>query len=169
MGFESREGFGSRFWFRLPLGSVTQPSNRSDLVNEDIKTTHTAWRFLVVDDHPVNRVLVNRVLKASWPNAHIREVADGLEALAALQQEPADAVFMDMLMPHMDGITCTERIRQTLRDGVNRVVVFGLTANVNPEDLNRFRAAGLDGLMLKPFDWRQLCAETERLLLERQA
>ena len=169
MGFESREGFGSRFWFRLPLNSVTQPSNRSDLVNEDIKTTHTAWRFLVVDDHPVNRVLVNRVLKASWPNAHIREVADGLEALAALQQEPADAVFMDMLMPHMDGITCTERIRQTLPDGVNRVVVFGLTANVNPEDLNRFRAAGLDGLMLKPFDWRQLCAETERLLLERQA
>jgi len=168
MGFESREGFGSRFWFRLPLAKTTTPPTRSDLVNEDILTTQAPWRFLVVDDHPVNRVLVNRVLKASWPNAHIREVADGVEALAALQQEPADAVFMDMLMPHMDGITCTERIRQTLPTGVRDVVVFGLTANVNPEDLQRFRAAGLDGLMLKPFDWRQLCAETERLLLARQ-
>jgi CheY-like chemotaxis protein/nitrogen-specific signal transduction histidine kinase len=168
MGFESREGFGSRFWFRLPLAKTTTPPTRSDLVNEDILTTQAPWRFLVVDDHPVNRVLVNRVLKASWPNAHIREVADGVEALAALQQEPADAVFMDMLMPHMDGITCTERIRQTLPTGVRDVVVFGLTANVNPEDLHRFRAAGLDGLMLKPFDWRQLCAETERLLLARQ-
>jgi signal transduction histidine kinase/CheY-like chemotaxis protein len=168
MGFESREGFGSRFWFRLPLAQTLTPPTRRDLVNEDILTTQAPWRFLVVDDHPVNRVLVNRVLKASWPNAHIREVADGVEALAALQQEPADAVFMDMLMPHMDGITCTERIRQTLPEGVRDVVVFGLTANVNPEDLDRFRAAGLDGLMLKPFDWRQLCAETERLLVARQ-
>ncbi len=168
MGFESREGFGSRFWFRLPLEPVTPPPLFSDPVNDTIQTTQTAWRFLVVDDHPVNRVLVNRVLRASWPQAQIREVADGLEALEALRAEPVDAVFMDMLMPHMDGITCTEHIRQTLPDGLNRVVVFGLTANVNPEDLNRFRAAGLDGLMLKPFDWRQLCAETERLLLERQ-
>jgi signal transduction histidine kinase len=168
MGFESREGFGSRFWFRLPLAPVTPPHSHSQPVNEDIKTTQTPWRFLVVDDHPVNRVLVNRVLRASWPLAHIREVADGEEALQALRDETADAVFMDMLMPKMDGITCTERIRQTMPDNVKNVVVFGLTANVNPDDLQRFRDAGLDGLLLKPFDWRQLCAETERLLLARQ-
>jgi CheY-like chemotaxis protein len=138
-------------------------------VNEDIKTTQTPWRFLVVDDHPVNRVLVNRVLRASWPQSHIREVADGEEALQALRDETADAVFMDMLMPKMDGITCTQHIRQTMPDNVRNVVVFGLTANVNPDDLERFRNAGLDGLLLKPFDWRQLCAETERLLLERQS
>lgn len=168
MGFESREGFGSRFWFRLPLSPVTPPLTRSELVNDNIQTSQIPWRFLVVDDHPVNRVLVNRVLKASWPQAHIRESVDGLQALDALRAEPVDAVFMDMLMPHMDGITCTERIRQTFPDGQKDTVIFGLTANVNPEDLKRFRDAGLDGLMLKPFDWRQLCAETERLLLQRQ-
>lgn len=168
MGFESREGFGSRFWFRLPLTPVTPPSTRSDLVNDNIQTSQTPWRFLVVDDHPVNRVLVNRVLKASWPQAHIREAVDGVQALDALRAEPVDAVFMDMLMPHMDGITCTERIRQTFPADTNSVVIFGLTANVNPEDLKRFRDAGLDGLMLKPFDWRQLCVETERLLMARR-
>jgi signal transduction histidine kinase/CheY-like chemotaxis protein len=168
MGFDSREGVGSRFWFRLPLSHVTAPLASSEPVHQGIETTQTPWRFLVVDDHPVNRVLVNRMLKASWPQALIREVADGVEALQALRDEPADAVFMDMLMPRMDGITCTERIRQTLPEDRRRVVIFGLTANVNPEDLKRFQAAGLDGLMLKPFDWRQLCAETERLLLERQ-
>lgn len=168
MGFDSREGCGSRFWFRLPLCAVEAPPQRSDRVSEGIATTLTPWRFLVVDDHPVNRVLVNRVLRASWPKAHIREVADGEQALQALHDEPADAVFMDMLMPRMDGITCTERIRQMLPDELRHVVIFGLTANVNPEDLNRFRAAGLDGLMLKPFDWRLLCAETERLLVERR-
>ena len=169
MGFDSREGVGSRFWFRLPLHQVSAPPTRSEGANGDIQTTQTPWRFLVVDDHPVNRVLVNRMLKASWPQARIREASDGVEALQALDDEPVDAVFMDMLMPRMDGITCTQRIRQHLPGGDQRVVIFGLTANVNPEDLNRFRAAGLDGLMLKPFNWRQLCAETERLLMARRA
>lgn len=167
MGFESREGVGSRFWFRLPLVSVLPSSSGPATTEENIKTKMTPWRFLVVDDHPVNRVLVNKVLKASWPHAQVREASNGVEALAALQLESADAVFMDMLMPQMDGINCTLQIRQSLLVEIQNVVIFGLTANVNQGDLARFQAAGLDGYMLKPVDWRKLCLEIERLILER--
>jgi CheY-like chemotaxis protein len=120
-----------------------------------------------VDDHPVNRLLVQRVLASNWPRAQVLEAADGLEALAAVQATPVDAVLMDMRMPVMDGIDATEAIRR-LPGREARTVIVGLTANVNQDDLARFQAAGLDALMLKPFNWRQLCAEMESLLLQRE-
>ena len=122
----------------------------------------------MVDDHPVNRLLVQRVLASSWPKARVLEAADGLEALAAVQAEAVDVVFMDMRMPVMDGADATAAIRR-LPGSAGRTLVMGLTANVNQDDLNRFEASGLDSLMLKPFDWRELCLRAESLLLQREA
>ena len=93
------------------------------------------------------------------------EAADGQEALVVVQAAPVDAVLMDMRMPVMDGIEATEAIRR-LPGRESRVVIIGLTANVNQDDLARFQAAGLDALMLKPFNWRKLCSEMDGLLLQ---
>jgi CheY-like chemotaxis protein len=72
---------------------------------------------------------------------------------------------MDMVMPVMDGIDATRLIRQDSTDRIRQVPVLGLTANVNPLDLERFKSAGLSGVMLKPFESAQLCERIEQLLL----
>ena len=167
LDFTSQEGEGSRFFFVLPLTATTAPAPAA-ATPQPLQTVHRSWCFLVVDDHPVNRLLVQRVLASSWPKARVLEAADGLEALAAVQAAAVDVVFMDMRMPVMDGADATAAIRR-LPGSAGRTLVMGLTANVNQDDLNRFEASGLDSLMLKPFDWRELCLRAESLLLQREA
>ncbi|WP_293753122.1 response regulator [Limnohabitans sp. Rim8] len=94
----------------------------------------------------------------------VREAADGEKALQTLQDQHHDLVFMDMVMPHMDGIEATRTLRASPLPWVASTPVIGLTANVNQQDLARFEAAGLNVLMLKPFEPEKLCAQIERLL-----
>jgi CheY-like chemotaxis protein len=82
-----------------------------------------------------------------------------------LQQQAFDLVLMDMVMPVMDGITATQKLRQEGPEPICSIPVLGLTANVNPEDLARFKAAGLSDVMLKPFEPAALCHRVENLLL----
>ena len=127
-----------------------------------VQTGDQAWRFLVVDDHPVNRLLVKKVLQNGWPQSTILEASEGQQALQCLREQTVDLVLMDMVMPVMDGIEATHRLRA--HPDWRHTPVLGLTANVNPQDLARFEAAGLDGLLLKPFELAQLRAQIERLL-----
>ena len=121
-------------------------------------------RLLVVDEHPVNRLLVRQVLQRQWPRANIVDAQDGQQAMQELQGPQAfDLVLMDMVMPVMDGIEATRAIRAHAQSQVRRVPVLGLTANVNTADLQRFAQAGLDGLLLKPFEVERLRAEVQRL------
>jgi CheY-like chemotaxis protein len=129
-------------------------------------SAHKAWVFLVVDDHPINRLLLRKVLASHWPQAHIVEATHGAEALAYVQAHTVHAVFMDMLMPVMNGIEATRAIR-ALPQTTARTVIVGLTANVNAEDLATFKGAGLDSLMLKPFNLAQLCTDIDQLLTLR--
>ncbi len=165
MGVESRIGQGSRFWFWLPLQAVAGISAEPPAPSPPI---HEAWlprRFLVVDDHPVNRLLVQQVLLRYWPGCQVHECEDGAQALAWLHQAGGcDLVLMDMVMPVMDGIEVTRQIRASSDGAIRQVPVLGLTANVNPQDLQRFEAAGLNGVLLKPFDIAQLHSEIRRLL-----
>ena len=73
-----------------------------------------------------------------------------------------------MVMPKMDGIETTLALRRELDDITRNTPVLGLTANVNPQDLERFKASGLNDVMLKPFDPVQLCHQIELLILNRR-
>jgi len=125
------------------------------------------WRFLIVDDHPVNRLLVQQVLKNAWPQCQTVEAGNGLDALNALHDQSFDLVLMDMVMPVMDGIEATRRLRTEWPEPASAVPVMGLTANVNPVDLSAFKASGLNDVMLKPFEPELLCQRVEQLLSRR--
>lgn len=168
MGFESELGVGSCFWLRLPLTACGAAPQRP-AVRPEVHTANLPWRFLVVDDHAVNRLLAQQVLRSAWPKADIVEAADGQQALDRLGQGVFDLVLMDMVMPGMDGIVATQRLRSSLPVSARPLPVLGLTANVNPTDLDAFQRAGLSGLMLKPFEPAALCARIEQLLLQRNA
>lgn len=150
IGFESELGRGSRFWFELPLYGVTNNQTGYADAQEDARYLQSV-AFLVVDDHRLNRLLVTQVLRKYWPNALIYEADGGVKALSLLNEHHVDLVLMDMVMPGMDGIETTQAIRN--KPGtVSKVPVLGLTANINPSDLEKFTAAGLQGVMLKPFE-----------------
>jgi CheY-like chemotaxis protein len=165
---ESQDGTGSRFWFSLPLKCVPAPDKPESRAHEQAGQVQRALRFLVADDHPVNRLLVRQVLSRQWPHSAVVEAEDGQAAVQALMQGPAfDLVLMDMVMPVMDGIEATRKIKASELRAVRSTPVLGLTANVSTTDLERFKAAGLGGLLLKPFDVAQLRAEVLRLMADR--
>lgn len=165
LGVESRLRVGSRFWFFLPL-VVAEPVRPAPVQ----PALGVAWqdlklRILVVDDNPVNRLLACQVVASRWPMADVHQSANGAQALDLMRETTFDLVLMDMLMPVMDGITATSLLRTELPHPQCDTPVLGLTANIHTEDHARCLAAGMNDIILKPFDREQLCSRIEGLLI----
>lgn len=169
VGFESKSGVGSIFWFTLPLVEVAPPPADVSHAVQRSTPVEAVQRFLVVDDHPINRLLVRQILKNHWKNCELVEAENGLKALEALRQQDFDVILMDMVMPEMDGIEATTSLRLTFDQPTRDTPVLGLTANVNPLDLERFAAAGVNSVVLKPFDANKLCVQVDEMLREKKS
>jgi signal transduction histidine kinase len=169
IGFESKPGTGSMFWFTLPLVEVDAPQVQKPKVKAPVTPVDTVQRFLVVDDHPINRLLVRQILKNNWKNCELVEAENGFNALEALRRQDFDVILMDMVMPEMDGIEATTALRLTFDLPMRDTPVLGLTANVNPLDLERFADAGVSAVVLKPFDAVKVCALVEEMLREKRS
>jgi CheY-like chemotaxis protein/HPt (histidine-containing phosphotransfer) domain-containing protein len=113
----------------------------------------TPGRILVVEDLDHNRELFKTVLARA---GYVVETApNGRAAIAALQAGAFDLVLMDIQMPVMDGLAAARAIRAL--DGPGRdVTIVGMSANVLPEQLRAFEAAGMDDHLGKPFRRAQL-------------
>lgn len=169
IGFESQQGHGAHFWFYLPL-QAQAPQSVANVAPADLDVnTELAYRFLVVDDHPINRLLARQILQRHWKNSAVVEADNGIKALTELKANRFDLVLMDMVMPEMDGIEATQRLRQELQGDAANIPVLGLTANVNPNDLERFAKAGVDDTVLKPFEQDKLCAQVQHLLNKKKS
>ena len=72
-------------------------------------------------------------------------------------------------MPEMDGIEATTALRSSFAQPTCDTPVLGLTANVNPIDLERFAAAGVNAVVLKPFDAAKVCAQVVQMLTEKKS
>ncbi|MEY3525424.1 MAG: Sensory/regulatory protein RpfC [Pseudomonadota bacterium] len=165
IGVESTPGQGSSFWVRLPLVESTVTASAMHTEEGMTRLQSFAVRFLVVDDSSVNRLLACQVVKSHWPNAVLVQASNGQEALDALGQASFDMVLMDMLMPVMDGIEATRRLRTAWAAPQCDIPVLALTANVNTTDHQRCTDVGMNGLALKPFERETLCALIEEQLL----
>lgn len=166
MGFQSTFGHGSVFWFWLPLKAVACPLPSALEPTIGLLSTAHNWHFLVVDDHPVNRLLLHQILHKTWPQATIDQASNGELALQFMANKTYDLVLMDMVMPDMDGIETTLALYQQCQQSNQPTpAVLGLTANVDPHDLKRFKEAGLQGILLKPFERDALVAQIDALLM----
>ena len=103
-------------------------------------------RVLVVEDNPVNAMLVRTMLeRLGYLSEH---ASSGIEALQSVNRQTYDLIFMDMLMPQMDGLEATRTIRALALEKQPYIVAF--TANVMAEDRAACRAAGMNAFIGKP-------------------
>jgi CheY-like chemotaxis protein len=113
-----------------------------------------ALSVLVAEDNLVNQRLIARLLEKRGHRVAI--VANGREALSALQEERYDLVLMDVQMPEMDGMEATTIIRDKEKlSGVHQVVI-ALTAHAMKGDQERCLAAGMDAYLTKPIRPQEL-------------
>jgi signal transduction histidine kinase/DNA-binding response OmpR family regulator len=115
-------------------------------------------RILVAEDNIVNQRLAVRLLQRMGYVADV--VANGLEALEAVERQPYDVVLMDMQMPEMDGLEASRRIRVRWPEGLPRIIA--LTANAMQGDRDACLEAGMDDYLSKPIQVRELQAALER-------
>ncbi|SOC49382.1 two component transcriptional regulator, LuxR family [Blastococcus aggregatus] len=104
-----------------------------------------AIRVLVVDDDPLVRAALAMVLGGSGDCVLVGEAADGADVSAAVAEHAPDVVLMDIRMPHVDGLTATERLRA--RPGGPEVIVL-TTFDADASVLRALRA-GASGFLLK--------------------
>lgn len=152
IGFDSAEGKGSTFWFKVQFTrSVTPPVGEK--VEEEIPLDFKKSKVLAVDDNPESL----KVLKLFFEeNEGTLTTADsGREALALIESETFDLILMDMQMPEMDGLEATKRIRN-LRNIKKRTPVIALTANAMPGDKEVCLKAGMNDYLTKPVDLEEL-------------
>jgi two-component system response regulator MprA len=117
-----------------------------------------ALRLLVVDDEPALRETLERALAAE--GYAVETAADGVEALTAIERATPDAVLLDVLMPRLDGLETTRR----LRTSGNNVPVLVLTARDEVSDRVAGLDAGADDYVVKPFALEELLARVRALL-----
>ncbi len=108
--------------------------------------------MLVVDDHPVNRLVTVRLLQQLGYPADV--ASDGDEAVRMAHRYPYDCIVMDCQMPGIDGYEATRLIRATERD--RRTPIVALTAHADPADRRRALDAGMDDYITKPVGTRRL-------------
>jgi two-component system response regulator MprA len=115
-------------------------------------------RILVVDDEPAVRDAVDRALRLEGYETEL--AADGAQALEALADRAPDALVLDLLMPHVDGLEVCRR----LRAAGDRTPVLVLTARDAVPDRVRGLDAGADDYLVKPFALEELLARLRALL-----
>ena len=116
-------------------------------------------RVLVVDDNSVNQKVAARML--SRLGCRVDLAANGREALDLVSQVGYDVVFMDCMMPEMDGYESTAAIRQ-LTTEASRTPIIAMTANAMQGDRERCLAAGMDDYLSKPVQPEQLAEALAR-------
>ena len=105
-------------------------------------------RILIVDDNEMNLEVEKKLLEGTDITVHT--AGSGMEALSMTGKDLYDVIFMDHMMPEMDGIECMQRIRKQLGGQNNHTPVIALTANADSESRELYDQSGFDGYLVKP-------------------
>jgi two-component system sensor histidine kinase EvgS len=161
----SQLGIGSEFSFTY---SMEKAPEEMDCLYDDSNVSHDAYvsprafNILLAEDIETNAQLVT--LRLEHLGHKITWVKNGLEALEAYQEHNFDLILMDVMMPKMDGLEATEKIRLTEKDKQKPILIMALTASVMREDHQRCRDAGMNRVEAKPIDFKRLLQDIEELV-----
>jgi CheY-like chemotaxis protein len=121
-------------------------------------------QILLCDDNAINQKVATRILQQLGYQPGL--AANGREALAALDRKPYSIIFMDVMMPEMDGLEATRVIRERQKKGVanyySNIVIVAMTAQAMQGDREKCLAAGMDDYLAKPIRPKDVRAIIER-------
>jgi CheY-like chemotaxis protein len=163
---QSELGRGSQFEFSLMMELVESQALPDTLLTGDSNaqiidvTPHknTILDILVAEDNLINQKLATALLQRLGHRVTLAN--DGQVALDFLAQSDFDLVFMDMMMPTLDGLEATRRLRAS--EQIKRTPVVAMTANVMAADRQRCLDAGMDDYLSKPLSMAELCRVLKR-------
>jgi len=125
----------------LPAG---RPASRPERTNGKGAT------ILLVEDEEMARYLLSQTLETK--GFRVTGASDGKDALRLLDEQDFDLILMDLRIPGMSGCETAKRIRQRDSEQGRFTRIVGLTASPLLEDQRRAKAAGMDGVLVKPID-----------------
>lgn len=164
IGVDSIAGYGSTFWFKVPLKKVITVSPvtleetietdvtvideniETDLENK-IRNNCAGKKILIVEDDPINQEVAKDILESVGLNVTIAD--DGEKSLELLKSHQYELILMDIQMPNMDGLEATKQIRANISKDVP---IIALTANAMSEDRDLCFKAGMNDFLTKPFE-----------------
>jgi len=148
-----RPGFAVALVAEEAEPTAPQADENATPIDHDVMIARLAGlRLLVVDDHPVNRLVVKML--AEPYGCLVAECEDGGAALNALTSREYDLVLMDVNMPGIDGLEATRRIRAEL--GLTALPILALTGDTLAAHKVAVLAAGMNAQMSKPIDADEL-------------
>lgn len=109
-------------------------------------------RVLVVDDSEVNRMIEKNLLELY--DIKVDQADSGRQALNCVPLSDYDIIFMDHIMPEMDGVEATQEIKKL--PGADKVIIVALSANLVAATISKFYEAGADDVMTKPIELERL-------------
>jgi signal transduction histidine kinase/ActR/RegA family two-component response regulator len=156
---QSAPGGGARFILSLPAPEGVAPAAPAAAASTPVVFADKPLA-LVVDDHEVNRRLLDQILRALGVRTIL--APDGEAAVAAASARRFDVILMDVNMPGLDGLDATRRLRA---GGPNAgTPVIAVTAGVSPSERSACVAAGMDDWVEKPFQIAALQSALARAL-----
>ncbi|MBQ9947951.1 MAG: response regulator [Oscillospiraceae bacterium] len=137
------------------LNGVSTGLRRSEQRYSDVSFVCPEARVLIVDDNLVNLRVAEGLISTYKPE--ITLAASGFEALELIEQgNTYDIIFMDHMMPIMDGVETTQKIRELGTDYARNVPIVALTANAMKGVEKAFIEAGMNDFLAKPIDTKRL-------------
>ena len=147
---ESEEGVGSTFIIKIPFKIASTPYKVNKQTSE-IKID--GLNLLLVEDNELNVEIAETLL--SDEGAVVTVAKDGLQAVNIFKEKPEgsfDAILMDIMMPVMDGLTATKKIRTLNHPDAKKIPIIAMTANAFKEDKEKCLTAGMNAHLAKPIE-----------------
>ncbi|MCS6983775.1 MAG: response regulator [Leptospiraceae bacterium] len=157
--FEDKEKPGSRFSFSLSLRRSPPITIDRQAPNQET-TLFLTGKVLVIEDNPINRMLLTTILTKTGLN--VEEAENGQKGLEKAQKQPYDFIFMDIEMPDINGYELAKILRK--EDNPNRnTKIICITAHAMSGDRRKALAAGMDYYLTKPFRIEEIYTLLRRL------
>ena len=165
LSFVSRQGVGTTFTLSLPFRICHAPEKRNKPKRLLQTSSIAGLHVLVAEDNRMNMEIAEFVLNVE--EAFIIKAVNGEEAVRLIADSrpgEIDAILMDVMMPVMDGLEATRRIRAMKRPDARTIPIIAMTANAFAEDRQRAFAAGMDMHIAKPLEGSEMVETLERFV-----
>lgn len=160
---ESEPGKGSSFSFNVKLQPVS--GEKTTVTSQPEEISFPGKRILVVEDNELNMEIICTILENYGIKAE--QAVNGKEAVRRMEESVPgyyDMIFMDIMMPEMDGLEATRTIRNLDREDCKKIPIYAMSANAFDEDVKRSLASGMNGHLSKPVNLQVLEKTLQKVL-----